>query len=76
MGKTKTVDKRLLNVKELSELTGLSENTIYCWVSQRRIPFVKLGRLTKFDLEKIEEWIEENSVREEKFEPIRGRRPY
>jgi len=70
------MNRRLLNVEELSELTGLSKNTIYCWVSQRRIPFVKLGRLTKFDLEKIEEWIEENSVREEKFEPIRGRRPY
>jgi len=70
------VDRRLLNVKELSELTGLSENTIYCWVSQRRIPFVKLGRLTRFDLQKIEEWIEENSVEEKKFDHIRDRRSY
>ena len=70
------IKRRLINIQELSEYIGLSKNTIYCWVSQRRIPFVKLGRLTKFDLEKIEEWIEENSVREEKFEPIRGRRPY
>ncbi|MBA7493911.1 hypothetical protein ES702_04476 [subsurface metagenome] len=70
------MDRRLLNVKELSELTGLSENTIYCWVSQRRIPFVKLGRLTRFDLQKIEEWIEENSVEEKKFDHIRDRRSY
>lgn len=67
MGKTKTVDKRLLNVQELSEYTGLSTSTIYSWVSQTRIPFVKLGRLTRFDLQKIEEWIEENSVEEKKF---------
>jgi len=70
------VNRRLLNVKEVSELTGLSKNTIYCWVSQRRIPFVKCGRLTKFDLQKIDEWIEENSVQEERFEHIRGQRPY
>ena len=56
------MNRRLLNVEELSELTGLSKNTIYCWVSQRRIPFVKCGRLTKFDVQKIEKWIEENSV--------------
>lgn len=70
------MNQRLLNVKEVSELTGLSKNTIYCWVSQRRIPFVKCGRLTKFDLQKIDEWIEENSVEEQKFEPIRERRSY
>ena len=70
------MNRRLLNVKEVSELTGLSKNTIYCWVSQRRIPFVKCGRLTKFDLQKIDEWIEENSVQEERFEHIRGQRPY
>jgi len=31
-------------------------------VSQRRIPFVKMGRLTKFDLKEIDAWIERNSV--------------
>ena len=70
------MNRRLLNVEELSELTGLSKNTIYCWVSQRRIPFVKVGRLTKFDLQKIDHWIEENSIREQKFESIKDRRPY
>jgi len=61
------MNQRLLNVEELSELTGLSTSTIYSWVSQRRIPFVKCGRLTKFDLERIDEWIEENSVEEKQF---------
>ena len=66
------MNRRLLNVQELSELTGLSKNTIYCWVSQRRIPFVKCGRLTKFDLKAIDEWIKENTVKEEKFERAPG----
>lgn len=61
------MDRRLINVDELSELTGLSTSTIYSWVSQRRIPFVKCGRLTKFDLERIDEWIEENSIEEKQF---------
>jgi len=70
------VNRRLINVQGLSELLSVSKNTIYCWVSQRRIPYVKCGRLTRFDLQKIEEWIEENSVEEKKFDHIRDRRSY
>jgi len=61
------MNKRLININELSEYIGMSPSTIYSWVSQRRIPFVKCGRLTKFDLERINEWIEESSVEEKKF---------
>ena len=61
------MNRRLININELSELTGLSTSTIYSWVSQRRIPFVKCGRLTKFDLTRIDEWIKESSVEEKKF---------
>ncbi len=61
------IKPRLINVNELSEYIGLSTSTIYSWVSQRRIPFVKCGRLTKFDLQRIDEWIKESSVEEKKF---------
>jgi len=61
------MNKRLININELSEYIGLSISTIYSWVSQRRIPFVKCGRLTKFDLQRINDWIEESSIEEKKF---------
>lgn len=54
--------KRLVNITELSEITGLSIHTLYNWVSQKRIPYIKTGRLTKFDLRKIDQWLEDNSV--------------
>jgi len=68
--------RRLINVQELAEYLDLKVGTVYSLVSQRRIPFVKVGRLTKFDLQKIEQWIEENSVEEERFEPIRDKGSY
>ncbi len=61
------MNKRLININELSEYIGLSTSTIYSWVSQKRIPFVKCGRLTKFDLQRIDDWIQESSVEEKKF---------
>lgn len=56
------VQKRLLNANELSQMIDINRDTLYRWVSQRRIPFVKIGGRTKFDIEVINEWIKESSV--------------
>ena len=55
-------NKRFLDVKEASEHLGLAESTIYTMVSQRRIPFTKMGRRTKFDRDKLDRWIRDHSV--------------
>jgi len=55
--------RRLLNIKEVADYTGLSTHTLYCMVSQRRIPFVKMGRLTKFDKDTLDQWITRHSVK-------------
>jgi len=64
------VTRRLLTIKEVAEYTGLSPHTLYCMVSQRRIPFVKMGRLTKFDKDTLDAWITRHSVN-----PFRGKEP-
>ena len=48
--------------EEVSAYTGLAMDTIYTMVSQRRIPFVKIGRLVKFDQKAIHDWIESQKV--------------
>lgn len=58
------MEKRLLNIDELAVYINVKKNTLYCWVSQRRVPFVKVGHLTKFDKKAIDRWLEENSVKE------------
>ncbi len=52
--------RRFLNKKELAKFLGLSVYTVDSWVSQRReIPFVKMGRRVMFDLQDVENWLEE-----------------
>ncbi len=36
-------------------------------VSQRKIPFVKCGRRTEFDIKDLDAWIEKNKTSEQKF---------
>ena len=54
--------RRFVSVNEIARYMGLSAHTVYTWVSKRQIPFTKVGRLTKFDLRAIDEWIAKHSV--------------
>ncbi len=54
--------RRLISIKEAAAYTGLSVHTLYTMVSQRRIPFVKVGRSLRFDLALLDEWIKQHTV--------------
>lgn len=54
--------RRLIDIQEASLYIGLQVDTIYRMVSQRRIPFVKVGRRTKFDVRLLDEWLERHTV--------------
>jgi len=42
-------------------LGGVKPWTIRGWVSQRRIPYTKVGRLTRYPESLINEWIKSNT---------------
>lgn len=52
----------LIGIQEAAHYTGVSPTTLYKWVSQRKIPYIKMGRLVKFDPVKLEEWIKQQAV--------------
>ncbi|HHT9126696.1 MAG TPA: helix-turn-helix domain-containing protein [Candidatus Brocadiia bacterium] len=58
--------KQLLDTKEAAELLGISRNTLYEWVVQKKVPFIKVGRLTKFRLEDLEAWLRHRTQQEER----------
>lgn len=64
--------KRLVGIKEAAKYMDISVNTLYTWVSQKRIPYVKIGRLVKFDLEALNRFIESSVVEENKNWPFRN----
>lgn len=51
------MEKRFIGTEEIAEYMDLSVNTIYSWVYSRKIPFFKMGRLVKFDLKEIDNWM-------------------
>lgn len=56
--------KQLLDTNEAAEFLGISKNTLYEWVIQKKVPFVKVGWLTKFKKEALEAWLEQRTHEE------------
>jgi excisionase family DNA binding protein len=52
----------MLNVCELSKEIKISVSTLYKWVSQKKIPYAKIGRRVVFDERDIEKWFEDKKV--------------
>jgi excisionase family DNA binding protein len=62
----------LLGTKEASEYLGISINTLYAWTSQKRISYIKVGRLVKFDLEDLNQYITSNTIAENSDWPVKS----
>jgi len=52
---------RLYTVDEIARLTGISKFTWYTWISKRTVPYLKIGKLVRFD-ERIWEWIKSHEI--------------
>jgi excisionase family DNA binding protein len=53
---------KLIDIQQAAAYLGLKASTLYQWVSQKRIPYHKSGRLLKFDLNDLDKFIEKSKV--------------
>ena len=53
---------KLLSPQELSAALNISIETVYSWTSQKRIPYIKMGRLVRFNADEVNKWLERQRV--------------
>jgi excisionase family DNA binding protein len=49
--------------KRAAAYLGCTDGTLRVWVSQRRVPFVKVGRLVRFRKQDLDAWLDQNVVK-------------
>jgi excisionase family DNA binding protein len=54
--------KKLLTVKQASEMLSIAPITLYQWARERRIPSVRIQGCLRFKLEDMERLIEQGTV--------------
>jgi excisionase family DNA binding protein len=55
------MDERLVTIEEASKLLSIKISTLRAATFKRKIPFIKIGRLVRFRLKDLEEFIQNNS---------------
>lgn len=51
------VVEKWVTLKEAQEHLGVGRETILQWIAKRNMPAYKVGRLWKFKLSEVDEWI-------------------
>jgi excisionase family DNA binding protein len=45
------------SVEEVAKHLGVAKDSVYRWIESRRLPALKVGRLWKFKLSEVDEWV-------------------
>ena len=50
---------KLLTIEQVADFLQVKQSTIYAWIHQQYIPYVKVGRLVRFQKSRVEKWLED-----------------
>lgn len=57
-----SIVNKLLSPAELAEALGISIETVYAWTSQKRIPYIKMGKLVRFSRNEVNKWLGDKKI--------------
>lgn len=60
------------SLEEMAEHLGVSKDTVYRWISKRYMPAHKIGRLWKFKISEVDEWVRSGGSDDSTDEGDRG----
>lgn len=54
--------ERWYSMNEISEYLGITRDTALSWIEKRGMPGVKIGRVWKFKISEIDDWMRTNNT--------------
>jgi excisionase family DNA binding protein len=64
--------EKYLTIEEVCDILRVKKHYVYALTSQRRIPFLKMGRFLRFRKEDIDEWLKDKGSKPEDVEEIKA----
>jgi len=62
MNKERMENKQYLSAKEVSRYMGISIHTVYLWIQLKKIPYYKIGKVVRFNLQEIDQWLKARQI--------------
>jgi len=61
------MEDRWLSVEEIAQYLGISKDTVYTWITRKKMPAQKIGRLWKFKRKEVDEWVKAGSSADNRY---------
>ena len=56
------MEDRWLSVDEIGTYLGVSRDTVYAWISSRKLSAHRVGRLWKFKRDEVDAWVRDGGA--------------
>jgi excisionase family DNA binding protein len=62
-----------VGVDDVAAHLGVAKDSVYRWIEQRKLPARRVGRLFRFKLSEIDEWVRQDNEREKSPNHVKSR---
>lgn len=66
-------EERWVGVEDVAAHIGVAKDSIYRWVEERGLPAHRVGRLFRFKLSEIDEWVRQDKDQEKSPNSVQSR---
>ncbi|HBB17979.1 MAG TPA: DNA-binding protein [Syntrophus sp. (in: bacteria)] len=63
-------EERWVGVEDVAVHIGVAKDSIYRWIEEKGLPAHRVGRLFRFKLSEVDEWVRNNKEREKTPNPV------
>lgn len=63
-------EERWVGVEDVATHLGVAKDSVYRWIDERGLPAHRVGRLFRFKLSEIDEWVRQDNKQEGSPNPI------
>jgi excisionase family DNA binding protein len=67
------MEDRWLSVDEICTYLGISRDTVYRWIDRYAMPAHRMGRLWKFKMDEVDEWVKSGGANDAKEDRKQGK---
>lgn len=54
---SEAIPEKWSSLDEIAEHLGVSKDTVYRWIANKKMPAHKIGRLWKFKISEVDKWV-------------------
>jgi len=68
-----TAEERWVGVEDVAKHLGVNKDSVYRWIEKMGLPAHRLGRLFRFKISEVDEWVRQDSGQEKSSNPVQDR---